>query len=130
MTQIIIYKNEKNSVSVCVPTGEIPIEDVLVKDCPQGAIIVDESILPQDADANFFDAWELNGSTIIVNLEKAKAIKLAEYNANALQEAQKRQLNMLAGINNDVDDATWLAKLNTDRQAINNATTTKQLVAI
>ena len=130
MSLIIIYTNEYGNVSLCIPTGEIPIEDVLVKDCPKGAIIVDESILPQGADADFFDAWELNGTTITVNLDKAKTIKLNYYNTNALQEAQKRQLNTLAGINNDVDDVTWLAKLNADRQAINNATTTEQLVAI
>jgi len=130
MSKIIVYTNENSGVSVCIPTGELPIEEVLIKDCPQGAIIVDESILPQGSDAQFFDAWKLNGSTITVNLDKAKAIKLAEYNTNALQEAQKRQLNTLAGITNDVDDTTWLAKLNADRQAINNATTTEQLVAI
>ena len=130
MSLIIIYTNEYGNVSLCIPTGEIPIEDVLVKDCPKGAIIVDESILPQGADADFFDAWELNGTTITVNLDKAKTIKLNYYNTNALQEAQKRQLNTLSGITNDVDDATWLAKLNADRQTINNATTTEQLVAI
>ena len=130
MAQVIIYTNTLGAIAICMPSGEIPIEDVLVKDCPQGAIIVDESILPQGADADFFDAWELNGTTITVNLDKAKTIKLNYYNTNALQEAQKRQLNTLAGITNDVDDATWLSKLNADRQAINNATTTEQLVAI
>lgn len=130
MPEIIIYANENGSVSVCIPTGELSIEEVLTKDCPEGAIIVDESILPQGADAVFFDAWELNNTTIIINLEKAKTIKLSQYNANALQEAQKRQLNTLAGITNNIDDATWLSKLNADRQIINNATTTEQLVAI
>jgi len=130
MTQVIIFTNSTGNVSVCIPTEELPIEDVLVKDCPEGAIIVDDSILPQGADADFFDAWELNGTTITVNLDKAKTIKLNYYNINALQEAQKRQLNTLTGITNDVDDATWLSKLNADRQAINNATTTEQLVAI
>ena len=130
MPEIIIYANENGSVSVCIPTGELSIEEVLIKDCPEGAIIVDESILPQGADAVFFDAWELNNTTITINLEKAKTIKLSQYNANALQEAQKRQLNTLAGITDDIDDATWLSKLNADRQIINNATTTEQLVAI
>jgi hypothetical protein len=130
MSSIIIYTNENGNVSLCIPTGELSIEEVLLKDCPQGAIIVDESTLPQGSDAKFFDAWELNGTTITVNLEKSKVIKLSQYNANALQEAQKRQLNTLAGMTNDVDDATWLSKLNADRQIINNATTTEQLVAI
>ena len=75
MSQVIIHANSNGGVSVTVPTGELPIETVLTKDCPSGAIIVDDSVLPQGADAQFFDAWELNGSTVTVNFEKAKAIK-------------------------------------------------------
>lgn len=73
MAQIIIYTNNNGGVSVCVPTGELAIEIVLVKDCPPGAIIVDDATLPQ-IDNDFFGAWELNGSTISVNLDKAKTI--------------------------------------------------------
>jgi hypothetical protein len=130
MAQVIIYQNSNGGVSVCVPTGELPINEVLVKDCPAGAIIVDDSTLPQGADAQFFDAWELSGSTVSVNFEKARAIKLAQFNANAVQEAQKRQLNTLAGIANAVADADWQAKLTADRASISAATTTAQLVAI
>jgi hypothetical protein len=130
MAQVIIYSNQNGSISVCIPTGELPIEEVLAKDCPQGAIIVNDSTLPQGANAQFFDAWELNGSTISVNFDKAKTIKLAEYNEFALKVAQQRQLNTLAGIPNTIDDATWSAKLTADRTAIASATTTDELVAI
>jgi len=86
--QVIIYTNTNGSVSVCVPTGELPIEAVLAKDCPSGAIIVDDATLPQ-ADNDFFDAWELNTATkntefftpddlddsiVKVNINKAKAM--------------------------------------------------------
>jgi hypothetical protein len=64
-------------VSVCVPTGESPINEVLTKDCPAGAQIVDDSTLPQGDDAKFFDAWELNDGVVSVNLAKAKERKLA-----------------------------------------------------
>ena len=73
MAQVIIYSNSTGNVSVCIPTGELAIEAVLVKDCPAGAMIVDDATLPQ-ADNDFFDAWELNGSTVSVNLDKAKTI--------------------------------------------------------
>ena len=73
MAQVIIFSNTNGGVSVCVPTGELPIEAVLAKDCPAGAIVVDDATLPQ-ADNDFFDAWELNGSTVSVNLDKAKTI--------------------------------------------------------
>ena len=69
---VIIYTNSNGNVSVCVPTGEISIEAVLAKDCPEGAIIVSEEVLPKDDD--FFDAWELANGVVSVNLDKAKGI--------------------------------------------------------
>ena len=130
MSQVIIYANSNGGVSVCVPTGELPINEVLAKDAPAGAIIVDDSTLPQGADSSFFDAWELSGSTVTVNFEKAKAIKLAQFNAKAVEEAQKRQLNTLAGIDNAVSDADFTASLVAGRTAIASAKTTAELVAI
>jgi hypothetical protein len=131
MSNVIIYQNPTGTnVFVCVPTGELPIETVLTKDCPAGAIIVDDSTLPQGADAQFFDAWKLSGSTVTVDFPTAQSVKLAQYNAQALQTAQARNLNNLAGIANTPDDATWSAQLTSDRAAIAAATTTEELVAI
>ena len=130
MTQVIIHANSNGGVSVTVPTGEISVQAVLEKDCPAGAIIVDDSVLPQGADAQFFDAWELNGSTVTVNFAKAQAQKLAQFNAAAVAEAQKRQLNTLAGIDNAVADADFTAGLAAGRTAIANAKTTADLVAV
>ena len=73
MAQVIIYTNDNGGVSVCTPTGELPIEQVLTKDCPAGAIIVDSNSLPNEHN-DFFNAWEFNGTTVTVNLTKAKAI--------------------------------------------------------
>jgi hypothetical protein len=72
MAQIIIYKNLNGGVSACYPTGELPIEEVLAKDCPAGAIIVDDSELPTDNE--FFNAWELVDSKVVVNEPKKQAI--------------------------------------------------------
>lgn len=74
MYQIIIYQNpQANNVCVCIPTGEISIQEVLAKDCPPEAIIIDTATLPIK-DKDFFDAWELKDSVVTVNLEKAKEI--------------------------------------------------------
>ena len=70
---IIIYTNELGNVSVTVPTGEISIEEVLAKDCPDHAIIVDSSELPEEHN-DFFNAWELVEGKVVVNLDKAKVI--------------------------------------------------------
>ena len=130
MAQVIIYANSNGGVSVTYPTGEISIEEVLTKDCPPGAIIVDDSTLPQGADAQFFDAWKLNGSTVTVDFPTAQAHKLRDFNAAAVQVAQARQLNTLAGIENTPSDADFTAELTADRTAIAGATTTAQLVEI
>ena len=130
MSQVIIHSNDNGGVSVTVPTGELSIKEVQIKDTPEGSIIVDDSTLPQGADSSFFDAWELSGSTVTVNFEKAKTIKLAQFNAKAVEEAQKRQLNTLAGIANAVSDADFTASLTAGRTAIASATTTAELVAI
>ena len=130
MSQVIIHANSNGGVSVTVPTGEISIQEVLLKDCPAGAIIVDDSVLPQGADAQFFDAWELADGKVSVNFEKAKAMKLTQFNAAAVQVAQARQLNTLAGIDNAVSDADFTASLVAGRASIASATTTADLVAV
>jgi hypothetical protein len=74
MSAVIVYTNEYGGVSVCVPTGEIPISEVQAKDIPDGVVsfIVSSSTLPSDND--FFDAWEQTYGVVTVNLNKAKEI--------------------------------------------------------
>jgi len=71
--QVIIFSNSNGGVSVCIPTGELPIEAVLAKDCPAGAKIVDTAELPE-ADNDFYNAWELVDGVVTVNLGKAKEL--------------------------------------------------------
>lgn len=72
--QVIIFKNDNGGVSTCIPTGELSIEAVLEKDVPKGkgARIVDQNSLPRDND--FYDAWEMDDSSVTVNLAKAQEI--------------------------------------------------------
>jgi hypothetical protein len=71
--KVIIYKNDSGNVSVCYPTGELPIETLKDRLLPIESIIVDHDILP-NADDDFFDAWELDGETVSVNFTKSQAI--------------------------------------------------------
>jgi hypothetical protein len=73
MAQVIIFTNDNGGVSTCIPTGEISIEAVLAKDCPKGAMIVDQSALPSQYN-DFYDAWELVGGQVEVSLAKAKEL--------------------------------------------------------
>jgi hypothetical protein len=74
MSQVIVFETEAGNVAVCIPTGELPIQDVLKKDCPAGAFIIDQAALPNQ-DNDFFDAWVLNGKSVEVSIDKAKAIQ-------------------------------------------------------
>jgi hypothetical protein len=77
MSKVIIFTNEFGNVTVTYPTPEFlqtyTIENLLGKDCPNHGIIVNESVLPYQYD-DLFDAWELNGETVTVNLSKAKEV--------------------------------------------------------
>ena len=73
MTQAIIFTNSNGGVSVCIPTGELPIEAVQLKDTPKGSLIVEQSALPNQY-SDFFDAWELVDGSVTVSLDKAKEI--------------------------------------------------------
>lgn len=75
--QVIIFKNDKGGVSTCIPTGEIPLEEVLAKDVPKNrdARIVERSSLPYEY-SDFYNAWEMTSSSVVVN--KAKAVELTK----------------------------------------------------
>ena len=131
MPQVIVYKNENGNVSVCIPTGELPIQEVLTKDCPLGAIIVEDSTLPQGDDAKFFDAWEMDAQgKVTVNLDKAKAIYMDWFNKAAIEAAQTRQNHTFAGIPNNGDDVTWQQKVTVGRSSIKTSSSTSELLAI
>ena len=94
MAQVIIYA-QNGQVAVCTPTGELPINEVLTKDCPAGAIIVDDSVLPQGADAQFFDAWELVDGKVVVNETKKQAIIDAQTAATTAKASALAKLTAL-----------------------------------
>ena len=91
MAQVIIFTNENGGVSVTIPTGELPIEQVLIKDCPTGAIIVDESELPTDD----FDAWVLNNGVVTVDATKKAIIQAKQQEKIAAKESALSKLTAL-----------------------------------
>jgi hypothetical protein len=61
-TSRIIFQNESGGVSVIIPTGKLPIEDIAQKDVPAGVpyLIVDAIDVPDDR--TFRNAWEADFS--------------------------------------------------------------------
>jgi len=129
MTQVIIYENENGNVSVCIPTGELSVEHVLTRDCPEGAIIIDADALPQGED-DFFDAWRLVDGIVVVDLATAKTLATSRFNETAKITADERSRNTAIGIANDVSDADFIAGLTAKRAAIAAATSTAELRAV
>jgi hypothetical protein len=75
--QAIIFTNNNGGVATCIPTGEISIEDVLKKDVPEGkgARIVNLADLPNQYN-DFYNAWEMDDSSVTVN--KTKAVEITK----------------------------------------------------
>jgi hypothetical protein len=129
MTQAIIFTNDNGGVSVCIPTGELPIQQVQIKDTPAGSIIVDQSTLP-NSDNDFFDAWELSGSTVSVNLSKAKEITRARLRAEREPLLQAQDVLFQRALETSADTTAIVAekqRLRDITNQVDSATTTAQL---
>lgn len=130
MAQIIIFTNDNGGVSVCIPTGELPIEQVLAKDCPAGAIIVDSDTLPNN---DFFNAWELNDTTVTVNFDKAKAITKDRLRAERKPLLEAQDVAFQRALESGADTPAIVAekqRLRDVTQLADSATTLDELKAL
>jgi len=58
----IIFQNETGGVSIIIPTGELPIEDVAQKDVPAGVPYLFSDLTDIPSDRTFREAWEADFS--------------------------------------------------------------------
>ncbi len=132
MAQVIIFTNDNGGVSVCIPTGELPIEQVLTKDCPAGAIIVDSDTLPNEHN-DFFNAWELADDVVSVNFDKAKAITKDRLRAERKPLLEAQDVAFQRALESGADTAEIVAekqRLRDVTQLADSATTLDELKAI
>ena len=130
--QVIIYENENGGVSVTVPTGELSIEAVKTKDTPSGSIIVDSDTLP-NSDNDFFDAWQLSGSTVSVNISKAKEITKKRLRAEREPLLAAQDVLFQRALETSADTTAIVAekqRLRDITTQVDSATTTAQLRAM
>jgi hypothetical protein len=73
-TSRIIFQNAEGGVSVIIPTGKLPIEEVAAKDVPEGVAyeIVEDNAIP--ADRFFRNAWVIGNGCIEHDLDQCKNI--------------------------------------------------------
>jgi hypothetical protein len=129
MSQVIIFTNNNGGVSVCVPTGELPIENVQTKDTPEGSIIVDTDSLPNEHN-DFFNAWELNGTTVTINLDKAKEITKERLRAEREPLLAAQDVAFQRALESGADTAAIVAekqRLRDVTKLADNATTLDEL---
>ena len=132
MSQVIIFTNSNGGVSVCTPTGEISIEEVLAKDCPAGAIIVDSDTLPNEHN-DFFNAWELTDGVVSVNIDKAKAITKDRLRAERTPLLQAQDVTFQRALESGADTSAIVAekqRLRDVTQLADSATTLDELKAL
>lgn len=70
----IIYSNEDGGISVVIPSAELSIEEIALKDVPPGAFfkIVEDEDIPSDR--TFRAAWVLLDGAVKHDIHKCKAI--------------------------------------------------------
>jgi hypothetical protein len=132
MTQVIIFTNENGSISVCTPTGEIPIEEVKAKDTPEGSIIINYSELPNQYN-DFFNAWELILGKVEVSLTKAKEITIDRLRAERTPLLQAQDVAFQRAIEEGADTSAIVAekqRLRDITQVVDTATTLEELKGI
>ena len=132
MTQAIIFTNEAGGVSVCIPTGELPIEAVLEKDVPKGkgARIVNVADLPNQYQ-DFYNAWEMDDTSVTVN--KAKAVELTKKRLRAEREPllAKQDVAFQRALESGADTTAIVAEKQRLRDITNiTATTLEELRAL
>jgi hypothetical protein len=127
--QVIVFTNSNGGVSVCVPTGELSIQETQTKDTPSGSVIIDDSTLPQGDDAQFFNSWVLNGTTVTVNQTKAQTQAVSILDQITYSEAQHRLSKVGSGLTNVLSDTDWLALIATAKSAINTSSNTSALLS-
>jgi hypothetical protein len=129
MSKIIAFTNELGGVSICVPTGELSIQEVKAKDTPLNSIIMDASELPE-ADNDFFNSWELVDGVVSVNIEKAKLQTKDRLRAERAPLLAAQDVAFQRALEESKDTATIVAekqRLRDITNLVNGCKTTEEL---
>jgi hypothetical protein len=105
---VIVWTNSSGSVSICTPTGELPIEEVKSKDTPADSVIVDTGTFPADVD--FIDAWVLQGSVVSVDMGRAKEFTKKRLRAAREPLLQKLDVDFQRALESGIDPAPIVAE--------------------
>lgn len=128
MSQVIIFVNDNGGVATCTPTGEISIDAVLTKDVPagRGARIVNISDLPNQYN-DFYDAWEMDATSVTVNKAKAVEITKARLRTERQPLLAAQDVAFQRALESGADTSAIVAEKQRLRDITNQATEDKTL---
>ena len=128
MTQVIIFTNDNGGVSTCIPTGEISIDAVMEKDVPKGkgARIVNLTDLPNQHQ-DFYDAWEMDATTVKVNFAKAQELTKKRLRAEREPLLAAQDVAFQRALESGADTKAIVAEKNRLRDVTNLADAAKTL---
>lgn len=104
MNKIILYSQENGNLGVCIPTGELSVEQTRDKDCPNG-IIVDASVF-NTIDNEFYSAYELINNEPVINIQKAKELWKNKIRLSRVSALQKLDLEFILALEKNTDTST------------------------
>ena len=92
MSKIIFTRPEDGGVSIVTPTSGTATEALASKTVPAGVDyeIVNDNVIPTSR--RFRDAWQKSGTTVVVDITKAKVIALAQLREAAVRTLEKCRL--------------------------------------
>ena len=125
MTQAIIFQNDNGGVSTCIPTGEISIDAVMTKDVPagRGARIVNIVDLPNQHQ-DFYDAWEMDATSVTVNFAKAVELTKARLRAERTPLLAAQDVLFQRALESNADTTAIVAEKQRLRDITNFSATT------
>jgi hypothetical protein len=122
MNQRIIYQNADGGISIVIPTGEIPIEDVIAKDVPAGVeySVVDEADIPSDR--YFRKAWKVGEDGVEIDVESAKGVQRDKWREARTPKLATLDLAFMRAL--EAGDAERQAEIVEEKQALRDVTAT------
>ena len=123
-TRVIVVEHPDDSsrVAILIPTGEIPLEDVLQKDVntEKFHMVVEYETLPI-ADEDFYEAWHFHEGEVKVNLERAKDIHRNRLRAQRAPLLQQLDVDFMRA--DEMGDMIKKAEVVASKQKLRNLPT-------
>lgn len=123
--KVIVQQTKEGKILITSISSETTFEQVL-NSLPKDitAFVTDSADLPQDA--IFFDAWELDGKDIVVNLNKAKEIWKARLRRARKPIFEKLDIEYIKAL--ESEDTNESKRIVTLKKELRDITTSKELV--